>query len=461
MTVGAIERKAGPYNYSDGAIYPFYFKVFSVTDIVVIKTDAAGAESELVLNNDFTVSLNDNQDNNPGGNISLSVKLTDQYRITISSGVELTQETVITNQGGFYPAELNKAFDKLTILCQQLDETMSRTVKVGISSETNPDKLISDIYESVSDAANSALAASISQSSAENSAEQAAESVGQAQQISDQIESRATEIVQTAASEATSQAEAAATSATQAEVSADEAKLHAEIANQRGIPIGTIVMFSAATPPAGYLKADGAAVGRETYPDLFAAIGTAFGEGDGSTTFNLPDLIGRFAQGSDVPGQKLEAGLPNAIQPPALTLLPCIKAFDAATNPGLIDITELANEMAGKVDRVIDGKYVRYVIDTYNDGTNWYRKWSDGWIEQGGIVLSTGGQGGLTVINLVVPSNVIYCGFAERPEITSGVDATSSGGLYNQTTPTSINFYQAFYSTGSPIVWYACGMEAS
>ena len=67
-----------------------------------------------------------------------------------------------------------------------------------------------------------------------------------------------------------------------------------------------------------------------------------------------------------------------------MTLLPCIKAFDAATNPGLIDITGLANEVDGKLDRVIDSKPVRYVIDAYNDGTNWYRKWSDGWLEQGG-----------------------------------------------------------------------------
>ena len=43
-------------------------------------------------------------------------------------------------------------------------------------------------------------------------------------------------------------------------------------------------------------------------------------------------------------------GKSNTVQPPALTLLPCIKAFDASVNPGLIDITELANEVAGKAD---------------------------------------------------------------------------------------------------------------
>ena len=179
--------------------------------------------------------------------------------------------------------------------------------------------------------------------------------------------------------------------------------------SERGVPIGTVAWFAMPVPPAGYLKCDGAAVGRETCPELFAAIGTTYGEGDGKTTFNLPNLIGRFAEGSATPGTVKEAGLPNiaggvslpglsygdggnydgalyyqnkgakngaqqsadigrvdigidasrsnptygksdTVQPPALTLLPCIKAFDAAVDSGLIDITELANEVAGKAD---------------------------------------------------------------------------------------------------------------
>ena len=83
-----------------------------------------------------------------------------------------------------------------------------------------------------------------------------------------------------------------------------------------------------------------------------------------------------------------------------MTLLPCIKAFDAATNPGLIDITGLANEVDGKLDRIIDSKPVRYVIDACNDGTNWYRKWSDGWLEQGGQVTNI--SGGVR-ISLLIP----------------------------------------------------------
>jgi len=65
-----------------------------------------------------------------------------------------------------------------------------------------------------------------------------------------------------------------------------------------GIPAGAIMPFAMATPPAGWLAADGAAVSRVTYGALFAAIGTTYGAGDLSTTFNLPDLRGYFVRGS-------------------------------------------------------------------------------------------------------------------------------------------------------------------
>lgn len=60
---------------------------------------------------------------------------------------------------------------------------------------------------------------------------------------------------------------------------------------------GTIVMTGRETAPTGWLLCDGSAVSRSTFDALFAAIGTAYGVGDGSTTFNLPDLRQRFPLG--------------------------------------------------------------------------------------------------------------------------------------------------------------------
>jgi len=66
-----------------------------------------------------------------------------------------------------------------------------------------------------------------------------------------------------------------------------------------GVPTGTVIYHAANTAPANFLKANGAAVSRSTYSSLFAAIGTTFGTGDGSSTFNVPDLRGEFMRGWD------------------------------------------------------------------------------------------------------------------------------------------------------------------
>ncbi len=196
--------------------------------------------------------------------------------------------------------------------------------------------------------------------------------------------------------------------------------LEREIAS-RGIPVGSIDYFAIATPPSGYLKADGSEVERETYPELFAAIGTTFGAGNGETTFNLPDLMNRFAQGSATPGQKIAAGLPDhnhidgfagvnpnssygvattapqgnlnnqggtsvsnhpytspaslsnpiygasgTVQPPALTLLPCIKAFDAISYSGSTDLSGPTQQNVSKADK----SDLPGIGQTYKDVTN-------------------------------------------------------------------------------------------
>ena len=64
-------------------------------------------------------------------------------------------------------------------------------------------------------------------------------------------------------------------------------------------PVGAVIWVAMNTAPTGFIKANGAAVSRTTYSALFTAIGTTFGSGDGSTTFNVPDLRGEFIRGWD------------------------------------------------------------------------------------------------------------------------------------------------------------------
>lgn len=64
-------------------------------------------------------------------------------------------------------------------------------------------------------------------------------------------------------------------------------------------PVGEVTMWATNTAPTGWLVCDGSAVSRTTYSGLFAVIGTVYGAGDGSTTFNLPNLKGRVVVGRD------------------------------------------------------------------------------------------------------------------------------------------------------------------
>ena len=193
------------------------------------------------------------------------------------------------------------------------------------------------------------------------------------------------------------------------------------------VPVGTVVPFSGnGAIPSGYLLCNGAAVSRTMYPDLFTAIGTTYGAGDGSTTFNLPDLTDKFIEGAEGAGTEKEAGLPNiegvivsnvgdstggfrstsgafygdgvrakylaeesgahpsyatvvldasrssaiygnslTVQPSALTMRYVIKAFNGQTNASaLIDITQFAQELANATR----GLRYRQASTAYNVG---------------------------------------------------------------------------------------------
>lgn len=80
------------------------------------------------------------------------------------------------------------------------------------------------------------------------------------------------------------------------------------------VQTGVIIPFAGTSVPTGYLLCNGAAVSRTDYANLFAAIGTLYGAGDGSTTFNLPDARDRVLQGASgthSAGSYIAAGLPN------------------------------------------------------------------------------------------------------------------------------------------------------
>ena len=83
-----------------------------------------------------------------------------------------------------------------------------------------------------------------------------------------------------------------------------------------GCAIGDIIPHFGTTAPPGTLVCDGSEVSREAYAELFEEIGALVGQGDGSTTFNLPDLRGKWMMGADAEraaGEEVAEGLPDIV----------------------------------------------------------------------------------------------------------------------------------------------------
>lgn len=281
------------------------------------------------------------------------------------------------------------------------------------------------------------------------------------------------------------------------------------------LPVASVIPSMTDLTPYGFLHMNGDTFSVAAFPDLAKALGAP----EGATTFTLPNGIGRVLWGSDTAGQYIEAGLPNieaqaqqwsnegslgegaitsgafykedtplpdrpqyrsetgyplgfdasrsnpiygnsdTVQPPALTVRFYIKAYDVAVTESQAQVAGLIDAVQGKVS--LDGSNltpdttVKTVVETWHKGTEWYRLWSDGWLEQGGT------QTGITV-NLKKPyTSTIYTTYIvwDNNVNTSG---GSNAGLVACTKSTS-NF-TVYYHGGAfrePTVaynWYACGM---
>ena len=182
MTVAATTRKAGPYE-GNGTTkeFTFPFKVFSAEDLFVAKSSDDG-EVQLVYGTDYTVRLNSDQDTTPGGAVVLSSALADGVYLSVISQMSYDQLAIFTNKGGFYPETLNKCYDKLTILVQQLLEELSRSIKVDITDTMSA----SELKEKLLDAADQATV--IAKQYAEQAIASASSAQASAQKAEDAVE---------------------------------------------------------------------------------------------------------------------------------------------------------------------------------------------------------------------------------------------------------------------------------
>lgn len=135
MTVSSNNRRAGPYTGNDVTTnFAFTFRMFAAADLVATVADADGVETVLVLDTDYTATLNADQNTSPGGSITMTTALATGETLVITSDVAATQSTDITNAGGFYPDVLETALDRAVVLVQQVEEVLARSVTIPVTS---------------------------------------------------------------------------------------------------------------------------------------------------------------------------------------------------------------------------------------------------------------------------------------------------------------------------------------
>lgn len=131
MTVSSTTRTAGPF-IGNGVqtLFTFTMRVFQDTDIVATQTTTAGVPSTLVLASDYTITVNADQRNNPGGVLTMLAPLASQYQLSLTTNIAATQEARLANASGFYAEVVENGLDKLTVLLQQQQVVGAQTLRV-------------------------------------------------------------------------------------------------------------------------------------------------------------------------------------------------------------------------------------------------------------------------------------------------------------------------------------------
>ena len=135
--------------YGVSSEFPFTFKVFNAqTDIAVFRSDSVDSLSEEQVSRDaYAVTLNADQENNPGGVVVFSEAPKNGTVFVIQSSIPILQETSITNHDRFLPEVLNEVHDKLTALVQQLAYLLGRCLVVPSTSEKTPQEVMTDLLD--------------------------------------------------------------------------------------------------------------------------------------------------------------------------------------------------------------------------------------------------------------------------------------------------------------------------
>lgn len=154
--------------------FPFAFKIFQTSDVsVVLAVVATGVETVLTEGVDYSVSMNADQEADPGGEVTYPLSgspMASTHTLTLVRDVPYTQGLDLTLGGSFNPDNIEKALDRVTTLVQQLKEAVGRAVKVSISSGLTPDEFFLDNITNAEVNANAAAASAAAALASETAA---------------------------------------------------------------------------------------------------------------------------------------------------------------------------------------------------------------------------------------------------------------------------------------------------
>lgn len=323
MTVSSTTTKVSYSGDGTTSAFAYSFKIFNDSDLVVIvRTDSTGAETTKTLNTDYLVS---NAGESDGGTVTFkfdtgnsgdsNYDTTDRRpqsgeTVLLKRVMTLTQNTDYTPNDSFPAAAHEEALDKLTFIQQQQQEEIDRsfkfaqtdtgTITIPTSTERASKYLGFDTNGDVIAVAGTADVSPISTFAATIVDDTSASAVRTTIGLGD---------LATLNTVGSSQIDTNAVTASELNISGNGTSGQAITSDGDGsfsyttlavgFSSGMVIPFAGTSAPTGFLMCGGQAVSRSTYSDLFAVIGTTYGVGDGSSTFNLPDLQGRVVAGKD------------------------------------------------------------------------------------------------------------------------------------------------------------------
>ena len=220
-------------------------------------------------------------------------------------------------------------------------------------------------------------------------------------------------------------------------------------------------------------------------PNITGTTKAAYGENNQTTNvgalqtdiYTIGSASGRQDGGNGSDGEPIQSailtfnasksnsiyGSSDTVQPPSIVGLWCVKAYGTVTNVGSTDVANISTGLAQAETRIssletnkVDKAGNAWVVESYHNGTEWYRVWSDGWVEQGGYISNNGKANNFTAtvtfLKAFANTNYTLVGIG-YPEVVSDDYNDYVSGF------SAMSFNRRTRGCGSA-KWYACGMGA-